>query len=81
MSKQMLKMLERAYEAEIDGALSKGCDLLQPKNKKLADDLVADGYLIEGEHVIQGRIPVTIKGYRLTHLGRLTYCATCEGDG
>ena len=77
----MLKMLESAYEAEIDGALNKGCDLLQPKNKKLADELVADGYLVEGEYVIQGRFSATIKGYRLTHLGRLTYCSTCEGEG
>lgn len=81
MSKPMLKMLERAFEVEIDSALEGGCDLLQPKNKKLAEEMVQDGYLIEGEYTIAGRIPVVIKGYRLTHLGRLTYCSTCEGEG
>jgi hypothetical protein len=81
MSKAMLKMLERAYEAEIESALTKVSDLIQPKNKKLADELVADGYLEEGQYTIPGRFPVTIKGYRLTHLGRITYCSTCEGEG
>lgn len=81
MSKQMLKMLERAFEAEVNGALNKSCDLMQPKNKKLADELVEEGYLVKGEYQIKGSFPVLVKGYRLTHLGRITYCSTCEGEG
>ena len=77
MNKPAMKMLERAFEAEVAAALSKMTELIQPKNTKLADELVDQGYLAKGEHVIQGKPPVTIRGYRLTELGRMTYCISC----
>lgn len=80
MGKRMLKMLERAFDAEIGAAFSNGVDIFQTKSK-LANELVEEGYLIEAEMTLHGRVPVTVKGYRLTHLGRLTYCSTCEGEG
>jgi hypothetical protein len=30
------------------------------------------------EITLGGRFPVVVKGYALTHAGRLAYCLTCE---
>lgn len=74
MTKAELAILEKAYEAEIDGALSShGIHLFQTKSK-VAAKLAAEGYLTFTYTMFQG---VKISGYELTHLGRLTYCATC----
>jgi hypothetical protein len=40
----------------------------------LARKLVDEGYLEEGEMTLSGRFPMTIRGYRLTELGRMTVC-------
>lgn len=81
MNKQQISILERAYVAEVNGALSgSGLDILQTKSK-VAAKLAEEGYLEKVEHIInEGVITIYIKGYRLTHLGRMTYCATCEGE-
>jgi len=75
MTKQELKILGDAYFREVTAALSHGIYIYQTKSK-VAKKLVADGYLEEGQTVLGGRFPVTIKGYRLTHAGRFAYCAT-----
>jgi hypothetical protein len=31
--------------------------------------------------VFGSRLPVVVKGWQLTHLGRMTYCMTCEDEG
>lgn len=76
MDKKSLRLLEQVFEAEIKGALSRGPRLFQTKSK-LAKKLVEDGYLEEDEFVFGGRFPVRVRGYVLTHLGRLTYCSSC----
>lgn len=73
MTKPELALLEKAFEAEIEGALKHGPRLFQSKSN-LAKKLVAKGYLVESEAVLGGRFPVRIKGYELTELGRLEYC-------
>lgn len=71
MKKTELAILERVFEAEVRGALSRnGIHLFQTKSK-LAKKLADEGYLIFTEMNFQG---MTISGYELTHLGRLTYC-------
>lgn len=77
MNKKELALLENAFFAEIDAAFNKGIHLLQTK-AKLAEKLVNEGYL--EKRVIQipvGMMTMTVTGYELTHLGRLTYCVSC----
>jgi hypothetical protein len=76
MNKQELSILERAFILEIESALNKGPYLLQTKSK-VAAALAQEGYLEATQEVFKG---VVLKGYRLTHLGRMTYCETCEGE-
>lgn len=79
MNKRELALLEKAFSAEIDSAFNKGgIHLLQTKAKKLAEKLVNEGYL--EKRTLQrkaGVLTMTITGYELTHLGRLTYCVSC----
>lgn len=73
MDKRSLDMLEKAFEAEISGAIDGHPGLLQTRSK-LAQKLEADGYLVKDAHTFGGRFPVTVEGYRLTILGNATYC-------
>lgn len=77
MNKRELALLEKAYEAEIEGAIAGGIPVMQTRSK-LAAKLVADGLLRETEHTIKAwPFPTTIRGYELTQAGRLLYCANC----
>lgn len=79
MNKKELALLEKAFAIEVSGALNGYDGMLQTKSK-LAEKLVADGYL--ASHTIRhgGQFPVISHGYRLTLAGHLTYCLSCEGD-
>lgn len=77
MNKRKLALLERAFSAEIDSALSGGLGIMQTRSK-LADDLVLDGYLAKAKRTIAGHLSVTRDGYVLTELGRYAYCVSCE---
>lgn len=72
LNKRSMALLEKAFAAEIAGGLG----LMQTKSK-LAAQLVEEGYLMQVTERINCRLPVTVEGYRLTHLGRLTYCLSC----
>jgi spermidine synthase len=78
MNKRELNLLERAYNAEIEGALNKtGVYVMQTKSK-LADKLVKEGFLNRIEQVFNagwhGALQVRVDGYVLTDAGRLFYC-------
>lgn len=77
MDKRSLAILEKAFCAEIDEAVSGGIGLMQTKSK-IAEKLVESGHIEKSSTLIGERFPVTVEGYRLTHLGRLTYCLTCD---
>ena len=77
MNKSSLQLLEKVFASEIDGALSSSSRLYQTKSK-LAKTLADEGYLVEVEETLGGRFPVKIKGYELTHLGRMAYCVEAE---
>lgn len=77
MSKSDLKILEQAFSKEIESALSGGLPIIQNKSlaaKKLAED----GYLHSVEIKLGGRFPLTVMGYSLSELGRITYCFSCD---
>jgi hypothetical protein len=77
MNKRELDLLERAFAAEIDAAVSNGLGILQTKSK-LAEQMVRDGLLERRRVTLGGRVPVAVEGYGLTLLGNLTYCMTCD---
>ena len=77
MTKRELAMLERAYAAEVDAALS-GQPLrrLVQTRSAVAKSLVAGGLLAADSVITDGRFPVTVRGYVLTHAGRFACCTS-----
>ena len=63
-----MKILEQAFCAEVENRLP-----FQTRSV-LADTLEVNGYLQRME-VMFGNVKV--KGWQLTHLGHITYCASC----
>lgn len=80
MNKVELTLLEKAFEAEIAEALGEGGFGMIQSKSKVVQKMVEDELLQPCEKVLQGRFPVTLKGYRLTHLGRMMYCSTCKEE-
>jgi hypothetical protein len=73
VTKAELSALERVFAAEIDNRLP-----FQSK-AKIFSRLCDGGYLKPMERIFgHERFGVLVKGYQLTHLGRLTYCSSCE---
>lgn len=72
MKKRYLDMLERVFVAEINDRLP-----FQSK-RKIMLELAAEGYIQPMTTILPGRFPVRIEGWELTHLGRLSYCTTCD---
>lgn len=77
MNKREAALLEKAFIAEVDAALGKLPIWFLQTKSKLAEKLVDEGYLQRVETKVGGRFPVVVKGFELTHLGRLEYCSTC----
>jgi hypothetical protein len=75
MNKQELAILERAFDAEVTSALQGGPHVMQSRSK-VARKLCDEGFLEEGAWKSG---PVIVRGYVLTHAGRMAYCMTCEG--
>lgn len=75
MRKAALAFLERVFAAEVEAAVTDQpiMRLVQAKNA-VARQLAADGYLVEDEITLGGRIPIVVRGYVLTEKGRMTYC-------
>jgi hypothetical protein len=70
-TKKVLKALEKVFAAEIEGRLpfqSKALIYL---------DLQDEGLVQPMERTFGGRHPVIVKGWQLTHVGRLAYCSAC----
>ncbi len=76
MNKAGLKVLEQAFAAEIEDRLP-----FQSRSA-LAHKLAADGYLqpMEINYRPDRFGAVVVKGWQLTHLGRITYCETCKDE-
>lgn len=76
MNKQELDLLEKAFNAQVDHAITgRGFSLIQTKSK-LAEKLADEGYLQRQEITLGGRFPIVISGYELTILGNLAYCTS-----
>lgn len=79
LNKQSLALLERVFVAEVEAGVSGGIGVMQTKSR-IARRLVEDGYLTEATVILPGRFAIEVVGYRLTHLGRMTYCSTCKAE-
>jgi hypothetical protein len=75
VTKRKLAALEKLFAAEIDGRLP-----FQSK-ARVFEELVSEQMAEESERIIGAgeRFPVKVRGYELTHLGRLFYCGSCVG--
>lgn len=71
MNKKQLAVLEKAWEADLAHALKEHRYPIFQSKSKVAKQLADDWYLELVEFYDEG---VTIKGYRITHLGIMTYC-------
>lgn len=66
-----IKALEKVFAAEID-------DRLPFQSKAAIFQRLCDEGLIEPmERTFGGRFAVTVKGWQLTHAGRIMYCSSC----
>lgn len=73
MNKAIFNALERVFAREIEGGV------LQSK-AKIYPTLEADG-MVEHGTLILGRDRfgvISVKGWSLTHKGRIAYCAACK---
>ena len=73
MNNKQLDILGKAFECEVNGALTGSTGIFQSKSK-VAEKLCTDGYLIKSERQPKGILPIMIRGYELTHAGRFAYC-------
>jgi len=63
-------------QAEIDSALNKTPPIVQTESK-VAEKLEEEGFIKFVELKLGGRFAVTIKGYKITLKGNITYCQYC----
>lgn len=79
VTKAELKVLEKMFAREISCAMSKSeiPPIFQSKAAKMMMTLSDKGLIEAVEFELGGRFPMTLRGYLLTHSGRLTYCASC----
>lgn len=70
-NKKELALLEKAFAAEIEAALSKSGLYMMQTRSKLAESLVDEGLLVK---VTENFGNYSISGYALTEAGRLCYC-------
>ena len=69
MTKATISALEKVFAAEIEGRLP-----FQSKSK-IFQRLADDGLIQPMERKLGGRFPVTMKGWQLTHAGRILLIA------
>jgi hypothetical protein len=75
--KRNLELLGKVFAEEIAAAFRHGPPIMQFRPSKALDSLVERGMLEPVETTLGGRFPVVVKGYVLTHRGRLAYCESC----
>jgi hypothetical protein len=73
LKKRDFQLLGAVFEREISGLLP-----AQIVKSKAVVSLEERGYITPMTIVLPGVFPVTVKGWELTELGRMTYCANCS---
>lgn len=78
LTKKDFNLLEKVFENEIDPQMLRLPFQTKSKIKtKEYERLEKQGMVEFVSIVLPGRFPVTVKGWVLTHLGRMEYCANC----
>jgi|CXWL01.1.fsa_nt_gi hypothetical protein len=74
VTKAEMKMLENAFAAEVENRLP-----FQSRSE-LAHQLAKNGFLqpMEVSFKADRFGGISVKGWQLTHAGRITYCQSCE---
>lgn len=83
MKKAELAALEKLFVYEINQAFAKGVARYLPMQSraKVYAELEADGLVRRVERRIgSDRLGCTVRGWELTHAGRLGYCMTCSDE-
>ncbi len=75
MDKKRLGLLEKAYAAEVNSARQGNQLHFMQTKAALAETMVEEGLLAKCKVQISG---ATVEGYELTHVGRMSYCMTCD---
>lgn len=68
LTKRDIRFLERLFAAEVEGRLP-----FQSRAVAMIERLQEDQLIEPMEVVLPGRFPVTVRGWALTHRGRITY--------
>lgn len=81
MTKSDLAILERIFDEDVAHAVSGSTKPKLPtqflrSQQKRAQRLAAEGYI---EQDVYSFRTMTVRGWRLTALGHLAYCTSCEG--
>lgn len=78
MNKAKFKILEKAFAASVDAAISEDpCfELIQSKSKYV-QELIDEGLLVYSHAVLPGKLPVKISGYAITERGIFEYSQHC----
>lgn len=75
MNKRMLSVLEKMFAREVQASLDKwNLPPVFQSGAKIMKDMDAAGLIEYHESTLGGPLPMTIKGYLLTHKGRMAYC-------
>ena len=79
MSRAEFKMLERIFTAEVDHAFRKARVPYCFQSKAKIMQTLEEKGLVESVSFRVGNdaLACTVEGWQLSHLGRLTYCASC----
>jgi hypothetical protein len=72
LNRRDFELLGRVFMAEIQNLLP-----AQIGKSKAVASLHERGYIEPYTRTLPGALPVTIKGWALTHAGRFTYCQNC----
>lgn len=80
LTSREMALLETAFAREVESAFQKGDPGLLQTKSKLAGSLVERGYLEAVELDMGGHPPMTVRGFTLTHPGRMAYCEWASGQ-
>ena len=73
-------LLERAFAAEVEAALTGGPGILQARPSKTVTTMCAGGLLEERTVTMGGHPPMEVRGFALTERGRIAYCLSCDAE-
>lgn len=86
LTKPVLRVLERCFEAEMNGvpaqfAPGRHCEIDGISVGSAVGRAVSEGLIDRMDVRLDGWPPVTVRGFGLTHRGRMAYCEWAAENG